>query len=76
MPKIILRITGLLEILGRDYGIKKPYWGPSYLIVWKRLIARCCYDAVCTLVYSLYALQLSINSFSFPSVVIVIIKLC
>ena len=54
MPKIILRITGLLEILGRDYGIKKPYWGPSYLIVWKRLIARCCYDAVCTLVYSLY----------------------
>ena len=29
MPKIILRITGLLEILGRDYGIEKPYWGPS-----------------------------------------------
>ena len=72
MPKIILRITGLLEILGRDYGIKKLYWGPSYLIVWKRLIARCCYDAVCTLVYSLYAFQLSINSFSFSSVVIVI----
>ena len=20
---------GLLEILGRDYGIEKPYWGPS-----------------------------------------------
>ena len=29
MPKITLGITGLLEILGRDYGIEKPYWGPS-----------------------------------------------
>ena len=29
MPKIILRITGLHEILGRDYGIEEPYWGPS-----------------------------------------------
>ena len=28
MPKIILQITGLHEILGRDYGIEKPYWGP------------------------------------------------
>jgi len=31
MPKITLGITGLLEILGRDYGIEKPYWGPSLL---------------------------------------------
>ena len=30
MPKITLGITGLLEILGRDYGIEKPYWGPSF----------------------------------------------
>ena len=31
MPKITLGITGLHEILGRDYGIEKPYWGPSTL---------------------------------------------
>ena len=29
MPKITLGITGLLEILGRDYGIEKSYWGPT-----------------------------------------------
>ena len=29
--KITLRITGLPEILGRDYGIEKAYWGPSFL---------------------------------------------
>ena len=29
MPKITLGITGLHEILGRDYGIDEPYWGPS-----------------------------------------------
>ena len=29
MPKIILGITGLHEVLGRDYGNEKPYWGPS-----------------------------------------------
>ena len=23
-------ITGLQEILGRDYGIEEPHWGPSY----------------------------------------------
>ena len=28
-PKITLGITGLHEILGRDYGIEEPYWGPS-----------------------------------------------
>ena len=27
MPKITLQITGLYEILGRDYGIEEPYWG-------------------------------------------------
>ena len=27
ITKITLRITGLLEILGRDYGIEKPYLG-------------------------------------------------
>ena len=26
MPKITLGITGLYEILGRDYGIEEPYW--------------------------------------------------
>ena len=31
MPKITLGITGLLEILGRDYGVEKPYWGRSIL---------------------------------------------
>ena len=29
MPKITLGITGLHEVLGRDYGNEKPYWGPS-----------------------------------------------
>ena len=29
MPKITLGITGLLEVLGRDYRSEKPYWGPS-----------------------------------------------
>ena len=29
VPKITIRITGLHEILGRDYGNKIPYWGPS-----------------------------------------------
>ena len=29
MPKITLGITGLPETLGRDYGIEKPYLGPS-----------------------------------------------
>ena len=29
MPKITLGITGLQEVLGRDYGTQKPYWGPS-----------------------------------------------
>ena len=28
MPKITLGITGLHEILGRDYGIEEPYCGP------------------------------------------------
>ena len=31
MPKITLGITGLHEILARDYGIEDPYWGPSLL---------------------------------------------
>ena len=29
MPKITIGFTGLHEILGRDYGIEEPYWGPS-----------------------------------------------
>ena len=29
MPKISLGIMGLYEILGPDYGIEKPYRGPS-----------------------------------------------
>ena len=29
MPKISLGIMGLHEILGPDYGIEKPYRGPS-----------------------------------------------
>ena len=32
MPKITLEITGLHEILGRDYGIEEPYWGTSLLL--------------------------------------------
>ena len=31
MPKITHGITGLHEILGRDYGIEEPYWGPSII---------------------------------------------
>ena len=29
VSEIILGITGLPEILGRGYGIEKPYWGPA-----------------------------------------------
>ena len=29
MPEITHGITGLHEILARDYGIEEPYWGPS-----------------------------------------------
>ena len=29
MPEMTLGITGLHEILSRDYGIEGPYWGPS-----------------------------------------------
>ena len=29
IPKIILGITGLRELLGRDFGIKERHWGPS-----------------------------------------------
>ena len=29
ITKIALGITGLLEILGRNYGIEEPYRGPS-----------------------------------------------
>jgi len=32
MLKLTLGITGLHEILGRDYRIKKPYCGPSNLV--------------------------------------------
>ena len=32
MPKITLEITGLHEILGRDYGIEESYWGTSLLL--------------------------------------------
>ena len=31
MPKVTLGIKGLPEILGLDYEIEKPYWGPSKL---------------------------------------------
>jgi len=33
MPKITLVTTGLPVILSRDYGIKKPFWGPSFLML-------------------------------------------
>ena len=29
MPKITIGFTGLHEILGRNYGIEGPFWGPS-----------------------------------------------
>ena len=29
MPKITLEITSLHEVLCRDYGNEKPYWGSS-----------------------------------------------
>ena len=28
MPEITLGITGLHELLGRDYGIEEHFWGP------------------------------------------------
>ena len=31
MPKITIGITGLLEILDRDYGIEEPDWRPDLL---------------------------------------------
>ena len=30
MPKTTLEITVSYEILGQDYGIEKPHWGPSF----------------------------------------------
>ena len=32
MPKTTLGITGLLEMLGRDYGIKEPHSEPSSIL--------------------------------------------
>ena len=32
MPKITVGITGLPEILDRDYGIEELDWGPSIAI--------------------------------------------
>ena len=32
MPKTTLGITGLLEMLGRDYGIKEPHSQPSFIL--------------------------------------------
>ena len=40
MPKIALGITGLLKILGLDYGIEEPYWGPSVQNVTKILLKK------------------------------------
>ena len=34
MLEITLGITGLHEILGRDYGIGEPYWAPCSLSVY------------------------------------------
>ena len=31
MPKITLGITGLHEILRRDFGVEEPCWEPSYI---------------------------------------------
>ena len=40
MPKITLGITELPEILGRDYGIEKPFWEPrtkcTKRLIWSR----------------------------------------
>ena len=38
MPNITLAITGLHEILGRDYGIEEPYWGPTLVSCRRRPI--------------------------------------
>ena len=49
MPKITLRITGLHEILGRDYGIEEPHLGPSNMVCYVHAVramlwyARSCY---------------------------------
>ena len=33
MSEITLGITGLHEILGRDYGIQEPYWDPKLRVL-------------------------------------------
>ena len=38
MPNITLVITGLHEILGRDYGIEEPYWGHTLVSCRRRPI--------------------------------------
>ena len=40
MPEITLGITGLHEILSRDYGIEGPYWGPSVIANTQILVHR------------------------------------
>ena len=47
MPKVTLGITGLPENLGRDYGIEKPYWGPSVSL----FLLSFCENERCTCVY-------------------------
>ena len=42
MPKVTLGITGLPAILGRDYGIEKPHWGPSTNTQGRKQLRRKC----------------------------------
>ena len=46
MPKIKMGLRGLHEILGWDFEIEEPYWGPSYNIQ----AVRSAYDASLLLV--------------------------
>ena len=52
MPKITLWITGLHEIMGRDYKIEEPHWGTSVPPRQRLLIFR--YPAVTTKKHTLF----------------------
>ena len=46
MPELTLGITGLHELLGRDYGIEEPYWGPSIGTLMQVLFTKFVYTPI------------------------------
>ena len=65
MPKIKMGLRDCTKILGRDYGIEEPYWGPSYNIQ----AVKSVYDASLLLVGTLMSVTSAGVSLFGPSVV-------